>query len=223
MPEPAAHDPHRRRDIAHSLTVAALACVLSLGLVYLAYLVQVVRVARRAGCTTGGAGRVLVFGKQLVDGGPDAEFERRLARAASLAAADPGLELVVLGGGEPGGPTEADVGAARLQALGVAPARIRREDRSRDTLENLRNARGMLDDPAAPLALLSNRYHLARCLALARQLGLTVRACAAESGFDPSQQRPGLLAREAALLCWLDIGTRWARLIGHRRMLARVL
>ena len=35
---------------------------------------------------------------------------------------------------------------------------------------------------------------------------------------------PGKLqfAGEAAYVCWIDLGTRWARLIGHRRMLARV-
>jgi hypothetical protein len=30
------------------------------------------------------------------------------------------------------------------------------------------------------------------------------------------------IAGEAGYVCWSDIGTRWARLIGHRRMLARV-
>ena len=29
-------------------------------------------------------------------------------------------------------------------------------------------------------------------------------------------------AREAAYVCWMDLGTRWARIIGHRRMLARL-
>jgi hypothetical protein len=30
------------------------------------------------------------------------------------------------------------------------------------------------------------------------------------------------MAGEAAYVCWADIGTRWARLIGAQRMLARV-
>jgi hypothetical protein len=30
------------------------------------------------------------------------------------------------------------------------------------------------------------------------------------------------IAGEAAYVCVTDIGSRWARLIGHRRMLARV-
>jgi len=30
------------------------------------------------------------------------------------------------------------------------------------------------------------------------------------------------MAGEAAYVCWADLGTRWARLIRHRRMLERV-
>ena len=55
-----------------------------------------------------------------------------------------------------------------------------------------------------------------------RSLGLDGRVCAAEPRFSLRQQRPTRLLQEAAYLCWLEVGVAWARLLGHRRMLARV-
>ena len=80
-------------------------------------------------------------------------------------------------------------------------------------------------DPQAPsrrVTLLSSRYHLARCALFARGLGLHWELCAAEPALS---WRPGMLWRiagEAAYVCWLDIGVRWARLIGHRRLIERI-
>jgi hypothetical protein len=72
------------------------------------------------------------------------------------------------------------------------------------------------------VTLLSNRYHLARCALFARQLGFDWELCAAEPKLPLGPTTLWRLAGEAAYVCWIDIGTRWARLIGHRRMLARV-
>jgi hypothetical protein len=99
------------------------------------------------------------------------------------------------------------------------------EAESRDTLQNLRNARRDLLRATATLprvALLSNRYHLARCALFARQLGFDWELCAAEPRLRLTPRTLLRLAGEAAYVCWADLGTRWARLIGHRRMLARV-
>jgi hypothetical protein len=107
------------------------------------------------------------------------------------------------------------------------------EAQSRDTLQNLRNARTLLDagtaaEGAATLAvpprvtLLSSRYHLARCALFAQQLGFDWELCAAEPSLRFSPGNVLHIAFEAGYVCWTDLGTRWARLIGHRRMLARV-
>ena len=55
----------------HTLAVAGAVCVLSLGLVYVGYLVHVLRVARNAPCVPVGGECVLVFGKHAPqpDGG----------------------------------------------------------------------------------------------------------------------------------------------------------
>jgi uncharacterized SAM-binding protein YcdF (DUF218 family) len=216
-------DPLLRRDLRHSLGVAALAVLLTGGLLYAVYVLRVYRVARHSRQHADDGDCVLVFGKALRDGQPDADYRKRLAHALALAQHQPRRPLILLGGGAPGA-SEAEVGLRELQALGLPEAvPVRLEDQSLDTLQNLRNARQILaaEGPARVL-LLSNRYHLARCSSLARALGLDARPCAAEPRFRLREQGLARLLQEGAFLCWLEVGTAWARLIGHRRMLERV-
>lgn len=222
------------RDILHAAVVAVAACALSAGLVYLGYFVHVLRVARKAPCVPAAtqgepADWVLLFGKHAPGGRPDADFCARLDRAAALWRERPPLRMVLLGGGPAGMPTEADLAREGLLARGVAgDAPLLLEAASRDTLQNLRNARELLaaglDAGAARVrvVLLSSRYHLARCALFARQLGLQAELCAAEARLSLSPGTLWRIAGEAGYLCLADVGTRWARLIRHRRMLARV-
>ena len=218
------------RDIVHAGLVAAAACVLSVGLVYVGYFVHVLRVARKAPCapvhSPAAPGEcVLVFGKHAPGGRLDADFTARLDRAAALWREHPPARMVLLGGGPDGGPSEADLARDGLLARGIAPdAPLVLEAASRDTLQNLRNARELL----VPLAdrgrvvLLSSRYHLARCALFARQLGLEAEVCAAEPRLAWTPRTLLRLAGEAGYVCLTDVGTRWARFIRHRRMLERV-
>jgi uncharacterized SAM-binding protein YcdF (DUF218 family) len=221
---------HRRRlfldrDVLHAGAVAAAACVLSAGLVYLGYFAHVVRTARRAPTAPDRGDTLLLFGKHAPGGRLDADFAARIVRAADVWCAQPPRTIVLLGGSAPGHPAEADVAHAALLAAGVAAdAPLRLEKASRDTLQNLRNARAVLADDAhyGPVVLLSNRYHLARCALFARQLGFDWELCAAEPALRFTPTTVFRLAGEAAYVCWIDLGTRWARLIRHRRMLERV-
>ena len=221
---------HRARllfdlDVLHTGVVAGAACLFSLGIVYLVYLVRVVRTAARAPCEPATRDCVLLFGKHAPGGRLDADFAARVARAAGLWRSHRPRRIVLLGGGAPGQPTEAATAREALLAAGLpedAPFLL--EQASRDTLQNLRHARELLaaDGRPGPVVLVSSRYHLARCMQFARQLGFDAEPCAAEPAL---QLRPTTLWRlvgEAAYVCWVDLGTRWARCIGHRRMLARV-
>ncbi|HVJ61666.1 MAG TPA: YdcF family protein, partial [Tahibacter sp.] len=138
--------------------------------------------------------------------------------------ADPSRRVLLLGGAADGGMSEAAAAFARLHDLGLPPGVAPLcEDASTDTLENLRNARALLGSEARePVALVSSRYHLARCMLLARALGFDAEPVAADARFS---WRPRLVLRlvlEAGYCLWVDTGTRWARLIGNRRMLDRV-
>ncbi len=220
-------------DVLHSGFVAAAACVLSAGLLYVGYLVHVVRVARRAPCQPEQGDCVLLFGKHAPHGRIDPDFQARLDRALVLWNVHRPSRVVLLGGGADGEETEAEVARAELLARGLdTRVPLQLEGQSRDTLQNLRNARELLRGGAIRLqavagalprvTLLSNRYHLARCALFARQLGFDCELCAAEPRLAWGPRSLLRLAGEAAYLCWSDVGTRWARLIGHQRMLARV-
>lgn len=211
---------HRRRlvrdlDALHALGVALVVLLATGGLAWVAYLGHAWRTARRAG--TQARGTLLVFGKHCPHGEPDADFAARLRRAEALAAQGAIDRVLLLGGGDH--PTEADIAARTLRARGWPEAiPLLLEDESRDTLENLRHARRLLGEHGAPVWLLSNRYHLARCALLADGVGLPHALCAAE---DHAKFGAELLS-EASLLMWIDIGRRWAALIGHQRMAAKL-
>ena len=213
------------RDALHTGLVAAAACVFSGGLVYLGYLVHVLRVARSAPCRPERRQCLLLFGKHAPQGRIDADFQGRLDRAMTLWREQPMLTVVLLGGGAAGEPSEAEVARRELLMRGIGTdAPLQLEARSRDTLQNLRNARDLLRTSTTlpHVTLLSNRYHLARCALFARQLGFQWELCAAEPQLRWNARTMLRIALEAGYVCWTDLGTRWARLIGHRRMLARV-
>jgi uncharacterized SAM-binding protein YcdF (DUF218 family) len=212
------------RDVLHAGAVAFSACVLSAGLVYVGYLVHVWRVARTAPCEPERGDCVLLFGKNAPRGHIDRDFAARLYRTVSLWRQAPRRGLLLLGGGAHGERSEAEVARDALYARGLGrDVPLRMESQSLDTLQNLRNARALLGDAiGARVTLLSNRYHLARCALFARQLGFDWELCAAEARLRLGPGTLWRLAGEAAYVCWIDLGARWARLIGHRRMLERI-
>ncbi len=214
-------DPH----VLTALALTLLLCALSLGGVYAGCFVHVLRTARSAPCAAPGDGCLLLFGKHVRGGVVDPDFRARIERAALVWRAQPQRTLLLLGGGHGGQASEAELARdALLQAGVAADASILLETGSLDTLQNLRNARELLRSRghAGPVVLLSSRYHLARCALFARGLGLDYALCAAEPRLPlrPSTLWP--LAREAAWVCWVGVGMCWARLTGHRAMLARV-
>lgn len=205
-----------------------LAVLLSAGTVWLGYVVHVWRIARRAPTGLPGRWVVLVFGKQLRGDEPGPDYLARLARACELLRAGVACRILLLGGRSGGTRSEAEAGHAWLCGQGLpAGVQVELEQESVDSLENLRHARGLLQggdraEVLPPVALLTSRYHLARCLLLARRLGFDGHAVAAEDALPRTPRYLALLLMEATYLMWIDLGVRWARLIGHRRMAARI-
>lgn len=211
------------RDVWHSLVVTALAVVLSGGLLWLYVFQRTVQLARRAPLRPRAATTLLLFGKRLDAGTVDTDYIARLSRVLTLVREQP-YALLLLGGHTGAGLSEAAAALQWLQEHGLpAAADVRCEDTSTDTLENLRNARDLLGpNTAERVALVSSRYHLPRCLMLARSLGLDAEIVAAESRLRWSAGLLVRLALEASYCLWLSVGRRWAQLIGHRRMVDRV-
>jgi vancomycin permeability regulator SanA len=216
----------RDRDVQHAAAVTVLALVLSAGLIWLAYLVHVCRIAARSPLVPPRRMIALVFGRRLEGGAPEHDYQQRLGRTLTLAQHAQTDHVMLLGGCSGGQRSEASAGHAWLQRHGLpGHVRVELEQDSVDSLENLRHARRLLQADGAdlpPVALVTSRYHLARCLLLARQLGFTGLPVAAESVLPRHAGYLGRLLIEAGYLMWIDLGLRWAHLIGHRRMAARL-
>ena len=218
----------RDRDVQHAALVTALALLLSAGLVWLGYLIHVCRVAMRSPLAPPRRMVTLVFGRRLERDAPEHDYRQRLHRALVLAEQHQTDHLLLLGGCSGGQCSEAAAGHAWLQRHGLPGAvRVELEKDSIDSLENLRHARRLLlaeagDAGLPPVALVTSRYHLARCLLLARRLGFDGCPVAAEAALPWQRRYLGLLLLEAGYLMWIDLGLRWAGLIGHRRMRERI-
>lgn len=217
----------RDRDVLHALAVALLANLCTGGLVWVGYLLHTWRVAAFSPRRPARRGVVLVFGRRLVAGRPERGYQRRLARSLRLARTGLARQVLLLGGvGDGGDISESAAGARWLARHGPWPDAVplTLEHTSVDSLENLRHARELLGPgPLPPVILVSSRYHLARCLLLARRLGFrSLAAVGAEARLPCTPRYLRRLLLESGYVMWIDIGLRWARLIGNRRMASRI-
>lgn len=215
--------PWRDPDLLQVLAVGVLATAATFGGAYAWALARTLRTARQARRDPADATSVVLFGKRLVGGRPDLEFRWRLRHALRLLRSHPHLVVLLSGGrsGGPDAPSEAEI-ARRwlLKRMPEAAPRLRLDERSLDTVTNLRHARELL--PPGRVALLSNRYHLARCSLLARTLGLQAHCIGAEPRLRLDRPTRRRLALEAGYHTLFVVGLGWARLLRHRRMLDRV-
>lgn len=218
------------RDVLHAAVVTVVACVLSLGLVWIGYLVHVWRTAARSPVAPPEPMTLLVFGRRLVRDAPEKDYLQRLSRTLALMRSQATERVLLLGGRSEGSLiSEAEAGRAWLAAHEWPPGIVvQLEQASVDSLENLRHARSLLqeDGPVTcvlpPVALVTSRYHLARCQLLARRLGFRCVPISAEPTLRLDRRYVIRLLAESGYLMWIDIGLRWATLIGQRRITARV-
>lgn len=213
-------------DILQAAAVTLLALIASLGVLYIAHFVRVWRVARGSATRLPAPHTLLVFGRRLVDGQPEADFIGRLTRARANAFDGLARQVLLLGGQSDGGTlSEAEAGRQWLEAAGwPAAVPLVLEQASVDSLENLRHARDLLggEGHLPSVGLVTSRYHLARCLYLARRLAFDATPIAAEPDLDPGYRYVRRMALEAGYLMWIDTGWRWARLTGNQRVVARL-
>ncbi|QWT19282.1 YdcF family protein [Bacillus sp. NP157] len=214
------------RDILQAAAVTLLLLIASAGLLYVAHLVRVWHIARRSLPRIDARQTLLVFGRRLVRGEPEHDFIERLACAQANASDGLAERVLVLGGLSGGGEiSEAEAGQRWLVAAGwPAGVPLLLEQQSVDSLENLRHAREILRRAGTlpTVGLVTNRYHLARCLYLARRLAFEATPVAAEPVFTLTPRYVKRMALEAGYLMWIDTGMRWAALTGNQRVLARI-
>ena len=214
-------------DILLAALVTAIVFVGSLGGVYVFHALRVWRLARHSPVLAAERTTLLVFGRRLVGDRPEVDFIQRLTRARDNALAGRANRALLLGGLSGGSVSEAEAGKRWLVAEGwPGDVPLMLEQMSIDSLENLRHARELLRDSAdaelPAVSLVTSRYHLARCLYLARRLGFDASPVGAEARLPVNRRYVLRLLMEAGYLMWIDTGMRWAALIGNRRMAARI-
>jgi uncharacterized SAM-binding protein YcdF (DUF218 family) len=215
------------RDILLAALVTAFVFVGSLGLVYVVHAVRVWRLARHSPVLASRRTTLLVFGRRLVDDLPEHDFIGRLTRARDNAVAGRAERVLLLGGLSGGTISEAAAGRQWLIGAGWPDdVPLLLEQMSIDSLENLRHARELLRDGSRaalpPVALVTSRYPLARCMYLARRLGFDASPLGAEATLPLNRRYVSRMLMEAGYLMWIDTGMRWAALIGNRRMAERI-
>lgn len=192
------------RNPLWAASAALLACVLTLGLSYLWALLRVCRHAALSPVASTASGPLMVLGKRLspqsTGSRPDRDFEARIGRAAVLIRANPTRSVVLCGGGH-GGPSEAAAAGIALEAAGLTPTWFLEEE-SLTTVDNF--IKSMPFIKGGPCSVVSSRYHLARCGALSRRVGIDAELIAAEDRLELSLRSACNLLRESAYLCVVD-------------------
>ncbi|BAO44368.1 conserved hypothetical protein [Thiolapillus brandeum] len=193
----------------------------TLGLTHLWTFARILFVARSAPATPASFPALAILGNRLnSNGSPSRDFRQRLEHGLLLWRTSGPFDILVIGGAVSSELSEAGAGQTYLQEHGVESAYIHQEATSLNTLENFRHARAWFAGfPSA--GVVSNRYHLARVLDLARGLGLQVQPCAAENKLHFWRHWHRWLL-ETMFLHWYWSGRWYAQLTGNRRMLEKI-
>ncbi len=206
------------------LMLSNLVIAVTIGFSLLWQLFQVYTVARWTPAVSSRSRWLLVLGMRLRNGMITDDYVQRLDRASALQVESLRCRIVVLGGSKGiGGETEAHKGREYLIAHGIPPSQVLVEDKSSNTLENLRQARTILAGmDGEHTVLITSRYHLARSHAIATSLAIPHTLCAAEEKLRFSARVFLRLLQEAYYLHWFVVGSAWARLTANGALLKRI-
>lgn len=136
---------------------------------------------------------MIILGCQVKPWGPSILLQDRLDEALDYLEAHPDMTIVVSGGQGPDEPsTEARAMADYLLAQGVPEENILLEERSSNTMENLRYTKELLEqqgmDVEDGVLVVSNGFHLTRTRMLAQREGYgKISTLAAPSSHVPSR------------------------------------
>jgi len=166
---------------------------------------------------------LLVLGKCLIEDQPDDDFKLRLNRAALILTQNNTSRVFILGGKTRSANTsESSAGKEYLIQKGIEENKIFIEENSRNTLENLKHFYALSDIKDQKVLLITNRYHLARSLLMAKGFGISTQACPAEDRYEYSLRNIIMTFIESFHLHWYIIGKYWAKLTNNKRMLERI-
>lgn len=196
------------RHGAVSFVAANALIVATLGLSYAWSLRHVWRLARRGSTRFPVAKYVLVPGHRLAPDGLSADHIARLGRALQLHREHPNAKIIVLGRGvQHARESESEAGARYLIEHGVPRDAIVTESQSRNTWENILQARRLVESyGAGPCVAVTNRYHLARVNLFASLARLATDCCAAEDEWRWNAATAVKMVFEAYYVHWAYVG-----------------
>lgn len=141
---------------------------------------------------------IIVLGCQVRNTAPSLLLRYRIEAAADYLREHPMSVAILSGGqGEGEGISEAECMYRELTAMGIEANRLHLEDRSRNTLENLRFSKELMEREGlrGPVAVVSSDFHIYRALRIAEDVGLEANGLAAKSRYHFST--PTYILREA--------------------------
>ena len=143
---------------------------------------------------------VIVLGAQVRGERPSRALRRRLDRAAEYARENPDTFLILSGGQGPDeGISEAECMRRYLTKQGIPEERLRIEDRSTSTRENLIFSAEFLDKETDRVGIVTNNFHIYRAMMLARGQGYA-HVSGIPASADPGMQPHNVLRESLALL-----------------------
>jgi len=210
------------RYTALFLSIAVI--LLTAGLSLVASFMYVFSIAKNEECLTRyQANTLIVLGKKLQNNLPDEEYMDRLNRAAQVLKDNTDRKVYILGGMTGvANIAESDAGKMVLLGLGIDNERIFLEKDSSHTLENLKNFYGLFDDKSQKILLVTNRYHMARSIMMAKGFKINALSCPAEASFKYTFPNMGKIIIEAFYINFYLAGKYWAILTNNNRILDRI-
>ena len=119
-----------------------------------------------------GTDYIIVLGAQVKGVRPSRALKRRLDKAVAVSEKNPAAKLILSGGRGSGEEiTEALCMARYLRQKGIPDIRLILEDRSTTTRENLLFSDRMTGCASSRCGIVTNDFHVARALRIARKLG----------------------------------------------------
>lgn len=203
------------------LIVSITLILLSFCISFLLVFTYILYVAITSHCNSIKNNDVIVLGKQLVNNEPDMDYRLRLNRVITLLKHQANKKIYLLGGVTAGTKLSESLAARHyLEKNNVDISNTILEERSIDTLDNIKQLKNknLLTRNAA--TLITNRYHLARASIMAGGFGFVIERCAAEDNFDIKSISK--LIHESFFLHWYLSGKLFAKLTNNKRLLARI-
>ncbi|WP_428088027.1 YdcF family protein [Candidatus Thioglobus sp.] len=197
---------------------------MSAGISLVASFIYVISIAKNKKCLTNNkAVTLLVLGKKLKNGLPDNEYMSRLSRAAGMLNNNPDRTVYILGGVTGvENIAESTSGKTILLSFGIDSNRIFLEKDSSHTLENLKNFYSLFNQKNQKILLVTNRYHMARSIMMAKGFKINATSCPAEDSFSYTFLNMGKVVIEAFYVNFYLAGKYWAILTNNNKVLDRI-